>query len=372
MKREFTTNNAKFVYTKNELGYQEVLDGFETALEITIITYNISEKKSDLIKALQKAGKHCIINVITNIPSRWETYYGDTFRNKASKKINLYLSKLKPEDLGLNSSVFFDFTNHGKIIMTDSIIYVGSANYSEESANNTEFGFVSKDKVFIEFIKTEVLPNVQASAIPYYEYNYTALLLEASVALSAIYNVKNELFEEVYRLHDDIDGEWYYYNKYEATLTVETLDKVIQILSEACKVASDIYDAIDTITGGDESETIDVNDAYEDLSTLCLQIEEIRAFDTLIELSEFDAEQFIINQLQEEYAMVAYDENLEKCIESASGDATNIVFDVTVAAQGDIDEMLSKLDIFIKQFSHIIDIFKSRSVKKISSEIDNT
>lgn len=63
-------------------------------------------------------------------------------------------------------------------------------------------------------------PDVQATAIPYYEYNYTALLLEASVALSAVYNIKNELYEEVYRLHDDIDGEWYYYVEYEATLTV--------------------------------------------------------------------------------------------------------------------------------------------------------
>lgn len=210
------------------------------------------------------------------------------------------------------------------------------------------------------------------SAIPYYEYVYTALLLEVSVALSAIYSVKNELYEEVYRLHDDIDGEWYYYIKYEATLTVETLDKVIQILNAACTVASEIYDAIDTITGWDENETIAANDAYEELSTLCTRIEEIREFDTIIELSEFDAEQFVINQLQEEYAMTAYEENLGNCIESASRDATNIVFDLTAAAQSDIEELLSNLDKFIEQYSNIIDDFKSRPVKKISSEIDNT
>ena len=38
----------------------------------------------------------------------------------------------------------------------------------------------------------------------YYEYDYTALLLETNMALSAIYNIKNELYEEVYRLHDDV------------------------------------------------------------------------------------------------------------------------------------------------------------------------
>ncbi len=126
------------------------------------------------------------------------------------------------------------------------------------------------------------------------------LLLEASVALSAVYNIKNELYEEVYRLHDDIDGEWYYYVEYEATfLTVATLDKVVQLVSEACKVASDIYDAIDTITNGDEDETITTNDVYEELLALCSRIEEVRSFDTLIELSEFDSEEYTNHQLQE-------------------------------------------------------------------------
>ena len=217
VKKEFLTSNAKFVYSKNELGYQEVLDRFEDAKQITIITFNISEKQSALVNALKKSGHNCIINVITNIPNRWEIYYGDAFRDKARKKINLYMAKLKPESLGLKTTVFFDFSNHGKIIMTDSIVYVGSANYSEESANNTEFGFLSEDKKLIEFINMDVLPDIQSLAIPYYEYDYTAVLLEANVALAAVYNIKNELFEEVYRLHDDIDGEWYYYEYNEAS-----------------------------------------------------------------------------------------------------------------------------------------------------------
>ena len=70
MKKEFSTSNARFVYSKNELGYQEVLDKFESANEITIITYNISEKQNSLISALKKASENCIINIVTNIPNR--------------------------------------------------------------------------------------------------------------------------------------------------------------------------------------------------------------------------------------------------------------------------------------------------------------
>ena len=372
MKKEFLNADAKFVYSKNELGYQEVLDNFENASEITIITYNISEKKNALVSALRKVKKHCVVNVITNIPSRWEAYYGDTFRNKAKQKINLYLSKLRPESLGINSKVFFDFSNHGKIVMTDCIVYVGSANYSEESANNTEFGFISRDKDFINYINSEVLPDVQASAIPYYEYDYTALLLEASMALSAVYNIKNELYEEVYRLHDDVDGEWYYYVEHEASLTVATLDKVVQIVSEACKVASDIYDAIDTITNGDEDEIIAANDVYEELLALYSKIEEVRSFDTLIELSEFDSEEYINQQLQEEYAMEAYEDNLENCIEMASDEAMSIVWDLTQGAKGDIDELIEEVQKFCEIYSSLIENLRAREIKKISPKIDNT
>ena len=121
IKREFDTTSAKFVFTKNELGYQEVLDDMGAAEEITIVTYNISERNAALVDGLRMAGQHCKINIITNIPARWETYYGDAFRAKARDKINLYLSKLNPEKLGIKPEVFFDFSNHGKIIMTNNV-----------------------------------------------------------------------------------------------------------------------------------------------------------------------------------------------------------------------------------------------------------
>ena len=372
MKKEFSTNSAKFVYSKKELAYQEVLDRFETANEITIITYNISEKQNSLINALKKAGDHCVINIITNIPSRWESYYGDTFRDKAKKKINLYMTKLNPDNLGLKASVFFDFSNHGKIIMTDSIVYVGSANYSEESANNTEFGLISDDKNLLEFINTEVLPDIQKAAIPFYEYDYTALLLEANVALSAIFNVKNELYEEVHNFHDDFDGKWDFYKISEATLTESTLDSVIKIVTEACRVASDIYDAIDVITKSDEDETTIANDSYEELLDISSYIEEIREYDTLVKLSEFNSDDYINQLLQEKYAFDAYEENLEKCIEDASEEAQSIVIDLALAAEEDVYTLLDEIKKFSDCYAAFIENLRKREIKKISPTIDNT
>lgn len=372
MKKEFVTKDSKFVYSKNELGYREVLDDFENASEITIITYNISEKELALVSALREAGERCKINIITNIPSRWEIYYGDTFRDKAKQKINLYLSKLNPNCLGINSKVFFDFSNHGKIIMTDHVVYVGSANYSEESAKNTEFSFISRDKELIDYISSEVLPDIQASAIPYYEYDYTSLLLEANVALLAIFEIKNELYEEVYSLHDDVDGEWYYYVEYEASLTVDTLNKVVQIIHKACEIACNIYDAIDNITSSDEYTTTEANDKYEKLLTLSSRIKEVRGFDTLIKLSQFDSTEYVNHQLEEEYAMEAYEEDLENCIARAFDKEMNVVQNLTQSAKKDIDELIEDLQKFCEVYSSIIEKLLEKEIKKVSSEIDNT
>lgn len=372
IKREFDTTSAKFVFTKNELGYQEVLDDMGAAEEITIVTYNISERNAALVDGLRMAGQHCKINIITNIPARWETYYGDAFRAKARDKINLYLSKLNPEKLGIKPEVFFDFSNHGKIIMTNNVAYVGSANYSEESARNTEFGFISRDKDFIAFIQSEILPEIEASAIPYYEYDFTPLLLEANVALSALFNIRNRLYEEAYHLHDDIDGEWYYYNEHEAFLSRSILEHIVQIVAESVKVASEIYDAIDVITQGDDCELDAANDFYESLCTLSRRIEEITTWDSLNELADFDSEDYINTQLQEEYAMEAYEENLEDCIGKASDDASDIVLELTSTAHEDIDILLNEIDDFNKQYSEFLQNLQARKTKKVNPTIDNT
>ena len=207
---------------------------------------------------------------------------------------------------------------------------------------------------------------------PYYEYDYTALLLEANLALSAIYNIKNELYEEVYGLHDDVDGKWYYYIEFEATLTVSTLDRVIEILNESYNVVNDIYNAIEIITDFDEDEMIVVDDICEKLSRLGSEIEKIRNFSTLIELSEFDWNEYINEQLQGEYAMVAYEDNLENCIDSASDEALSIVWDLTHKAEDDVNQLIEKIQQFCEIYSNLIENLQVRKIKKISPEIDNT
>lgn len=374
MRKEFLTTEAKFVYTKNELGYQEVIDDMKNAKEITIITYNISEQYSKLINCLKSAGDDCEINIITNIPGRWDTYFGDRYRELAHKKINIYITKLDPRKIGERVSVFFNFNNHGKIIMTNNIAYVGSENYSEESANNIECGFLFKDKKFIDFLKNEILPEMKESSLSYYEddYNKTELLLEANMILAAVFNSKNRLYEEIYRLHDDIDGEWYYYIDSEARLNQQTLDSINNVISSACEVAREIYDAIDVITSSNEDEIIVANDFYEELHTLSEKIESLTLCEPIYELAVFDTKEYINQKLQEEYSMDAYEENLNDCIDLASDDALSKICDLTEEAHVYLDKLIDTIESFEKTYSELINKFNNYNILKVNSEIDNT
>ena len=371
MKKEYTISDSKFVFSKNELGYQEVIDEMPSAKEITIITYNISDKQDYLINCLKNTSDDCEINIITNIPTRWEYYYADSYRERARQKINFYMSKLDPQKFGNNVEVLFNFSNHGKIIMTDKIVYIGSENFSEESERNTEFGIISKDVNFIGYLKNVIFEDVKSDSATYYEYNYTSLLFEATMIISAIFNAKNCLYEEIYFLHDDIDGEWYYYNDTEATLSPRTLDNVKNIIETSCKIASDIYDAIDNVTDSDEDITSQANDIYERLKDISNKIEELITSDNIYDLSIFTTENFIDSQLQTEYAMEAYEENLDHCIELASSTALGELSDLAQSAREDLDQLLTNIDEFKSLYSEFIEFFKKYH-KKINPIIDNT
>lgn len=51
-------------------------------------------------------------------------------------------------------SAFFNLHNHAKIIVTENIVYIGSANFSNESAKSIETGVIIEDRdFFAEIVK---------------------------------------------------------------------------------------------------------------------------------------------------------------------------------------------------------------------------
>ena len=74
---ELSFNEGKFVWIKDGLNYQEVLDEFSKAKIVRIMTFNISKDKGydQLLDEIQKLSDDVDVQFITNIPSHFDRYY---------------------------------------------------------------------------------------------------------------------------------------------------------------------------------------------------------------------------------------------------------------------------------------------------------
>lgn len=176
-------NGGEFVLSKGRINYQAVLDDFPNAKQVRVLTYNISKKnyKNELIDALRALSEDVDVQIISNIPSRMPNYYstpeGDVYRKKYRRSYTAYLDKLNPELFPSNPQVAFNFDNHAKIIGTDNVIYIGSANYSDESKDNIESGTLIYDKNFIQQLYKDIFPVVLDDSTPYFDDNNNVLRL---------------------------------------------------------------------------------------------------------------------------------------------------------------------------------------------------
>lgn len=88
-----------------------------------------------------------------------------------------YLERLNPKNFKSNPEVSFNFSNHAKIIATDNSLYIGTANYSDESQDNIESGTLIRDKSVIKRIFDEVFPVIMDESTPYFEDDFNIFRL---------------------------------------------------------------------------------------------------------------------------------------------------------------------------------------------------
>ncbi|NWQ43309.1 hypothetical protein MLOOGBEN_21650 [Bacillus sp. EB106-08-02-XG196] len=185
--KELTINNGVLNLSKNEIGYQAVLDDFKHATHVNVVTYNISQNDSQLIDSLKKLNEDVTLNVVTNIPGRFETYYVPkrkvykTPAQKALENIEHYCSVLNPVGFKCDVFTYFNFNNHAKIISTNNIAYIGSANFSDESRSNFEAGVIIHDKAIVARINNVLVEEVISDSIRY---------------STSYYNIVNEFMKE--------------------------------------------------------------------------------------------------------------------------------------------------------------------------------
>ena len=178
------------VLSKDQLGYQEVVDQIPSANRVAVVTYNISASNDCLLKALRECDAE--VRLITNIPGRFESYMSANARDRASSKMTQMFRKLNPDRFGPLAKILFCFRNHAKIILTDAVAYVGSANFSEESAGSWESGVIVRDSQTISEIELWV-DSIEADSLRFYGRTMQGAIKPLLLIKSRLESVANTL-----------------------------------------------------------------------------------------------------------------------------------------------------------------------------------
>lgn len=371
--------DSQAVFGKNEFAYQCVLDDFPNTNFIGIMTFNISPKtNSQLLKSLKKAclnGTNAFI--ITNIPKRFTSYYGSKYAVAAKDMINLYKQQLNPHDYGMRLSPYFAFHNHAKVIMTENIVYWGSSNFSDESYNDFECGTISKDKELIKYLKDSLFPEMQHKSVPYYKYNFAVAIANLESLILVCKTAKEKLLEAAFMPVADYDTnfkERFIYRTTDSGITVNFLQKFMDFFShfdDALNVISEIIDEyweLDELPKQIEilqtlyNEYMLTYDSFNDaISSL---------FEDLKELAQYDVSDEVCHIIANNYAMEAYDENLDYYAEKAQNEASWEYEDLIKDSEETVKESLDNLDSMIQYFEELYtNLFE---LLEVNPKIDNT
>lgn len=354
--------DAKFILSKNEIAYKEVLDDFNNTKEINILTFNISSKCDRLIDNLKNLKEETKVYIVTNIPQRYKIYYSEQARQKAKMNIEVYMRKLLPSNFDSQIIPFFNFNNHAKIIVTDSIAYVGSANYSDESQDNYESGILSKDKEFILFLRNDVFPTLIADSEYYFEnkvVEYRLFTLNIYLRLSNIYN---KMFNYgFYGVWDD-----YPYSKEERVYitTISEFQIGVNDLEELKLTLDELEEIIDDLD--DEYEEVNQIISKEKIETLTMMIS---YGSEIYNLCNFSYQDFCDSYI-EKYSIEAYDENLSYYAERAFEKSSDEFERIAIETKDEIDNFDNEFKALLEEMSLFIE--KMKAMSKTNNKIDNS
>lgn len=349
LKKETEYGLCKFVATKGEICYEEVLDDFKNASYIYVLTYNISPKDTTLINKLNAVDADTDIRFFTNIPSRFNVYYRDTFKENASKTINNYLEILNLDNFNSRFEVNFLFENHSKIVMTDNIAYIGSANYSNESRGNFETGLITLDKKMINSIKAIIDEETFKIKVPYYKTNIIPVLLLARNIEVYIAELNENIFNLSELLYDVLEIR---------NPEIKSIELFNDLKEEILRIIQNLIAECD-----DEESTLILDKLLE----LEEEVENYKIEDEVIEFLKFDKDSYIKSEISE-HSFNLTEDNLEEILPIIYNEANIVKEELVNDAQDSLYNLESNLNGFLTRILEVIDILK----KDINSKIDNT
>jgi len=157
---------ADVVLSVDGYGFQTIIDDFENANYINIVTYNITTYgESELLSFIKEIPFDIPVNIILNIPKK---SFGST---DAYKQIQWYLNTLERQKFN-DLNIYFNFSNHAKLVMTNNKAYIGSQNFSDSSSGKVELGIVVSNTDDVARINNNIFETIKSKSIRYATSDY--------------------------------------------------------------------------------------------------------------------------------------------------------------------------------------------------------
>jgi hypothetical protein len=259
------SDNIYFVYSYGEYCFKEVLEDFKNANYIKIVTFNIIDN-DDNYKMLFDLFMDTTsdVEIITNIPNTYDNYKYPRAEARAEKSIRKYREKLYEYiPIGTKYSLYnipsvdinFNLHNHSKIIMTNNVAYIGSANFTFASKKSFETGILIYDSDIIEKLKKDIIPILRDNGDNYWGENQEEVekiddLLSFSYGLRETIDNSIDLINYKFSILNEFGYRHsLYFEEYSPKFTLDSFIKDFENLSSAAlDLANFVEDYKDNIS----------------------------------------------------------------------------------------------------------------------------
>ena len=267
--KDFEISDVEFVGSKNKYGFAEVRDDFQNAKEIRILTY--SKIDGIALNILRNLSHDVEIKIVVapaglsaEKSSNFMTYNEEDIKKKLDELKELFdVKKFKSN----NVSIYFCFKNHAKLIGTDNMLYIGSANYSNGSKYNFEAGVIVKNKADIQRIYKEYFDNITAVRINDDEFD------EVKVWFLKLHTLLDEMFADVDQLAYDMEQRFVFLKN--------VMDHVNGLIEEC----DNLYESLDNYAFTNDTNRKEIVAVFDNIYA---GIEKLKERIEGIEKSEFD------------------------------------------------------------------------------------
>lgn len=164
----------RVVFTKDDYGFQKVLDDLPKARLVFISTMHLfnNEGSRDLLDHIRRLPRETRVILVCQLP--WDTTMQRALRLR-------YLSALRPLRFSANIEVYFLDRNHAKIVATDSVAYIGSANFTGATKDNYECGILLENTDETRELLKPIIERMLKDAVRHYGGEVSEALLQLRV-----------------------------------------------------------------------------------------------------------------------------------------------------------------------------------------------